>query len=170
MNLQIHVLPDWWNLGLQLGATLVLFLVVRAKLFKPVRAMLDKRNNYIETNIAQSEQNKDEVENLKNAYEDQLKEARQEARQIVADAKKKSDEIVTSAADEAKAEVKRIYDKNSRAMELEREKILGDIQEEVVDMAILAAEKVVKGSMDDQKNRNLVNDFIQGIGEKQWKN
>ena len=101
MGIDIKVIPDH-NVLLQLLATLVLFLVMRAKLFKPIQKLLNDRKAYIRSNIEESENKKEEAANMQNEYEEQLKQAKIEAREIVAEAKKRRDEIVSKAETEAK--------------------------------------------------------------------
>ena len=103
MGIDIKVIPDH-NVLLQLLATLVLFLVMRAKLFKPIQKLLNDRKAYIRSNIEESENKKEEAANMQNEYEEQLKQAKIEAREIVAEAKKRRDEIVSKAETEAKEE------------------------------------------------------------------
>lgn len=169
MGIDIKVIPDH-NVLLQLLATLVLFLVMRAKLFKPIQKLLNDRKAYIRSNIEESENKKEEAANMQNEYEEQLKQAKIEAREIVAEAKKRRDEIVSKAETEAKEEASRIYEKNEKSMELERKRIFQEIQGDVADMALLAAGKVISENMDTDANRQLVNKFILKVEDGAWKN
>ena len=167
---QVHVLPDLPNFILQILATGVLFLVLRHFLFKPVTNLLDARSKQIVENLEASTVHKREAEAVKAEYELKLADAKNEARDIVETAKKRSDQLKDEIIQEAKSEAQNISKRASADVELEKQKMLVDLKSEVVDIAMLAATKVLEKDLDPNTHKTMINKFIDEVGESKWTN
>ncbi len=160
-DFKILIKPDFLNFGIQILATLVLFFMLRKFLFKPVHENLDKRRAYIEGNISDSEKAKEESALLKASYEEKLLEARTEASEIVANARKSGEDLKAKALMESKEEAKRVYDKNMEELSREKQNLMKNMNDEIVDIALLAAEKVLDEKVDKKANEKMVASFIE---------
>lgn len=167
-NFTINVIPSGLNMILQLIATLILFLVIKHFLYGPIKEMFRKRQEFVMDEMAEATKSRKEAEELKSEYEEHLSGAKLEARDIVRDARHRSEVMIQDAAEKAKKEAARIAVKNEEAMERERMQALSDLREDVIELAMSAAEKVVQESVDKEKDRQLVEEFIQNIGEETW--
>lgn len=156
MNFEIHIIPDWLNFGVQIAATIILFLVIRQKLFKPVNALLEKRRNYIESNISNSEKLRQEADEMKKKYDSRLQEAKMEASQIISEAKKYGEDIKNKAVKDSKELAKQEYDKGVKNLEQERQKVMDSLNDEIVDMAMLACEKVLMEKVDEKVDKKFI--------------
>ena len=67
--------------------------------------------------------------------------------------------------DETKQEVANMKDKAYKDIESERLKMKEDISSEVIDVALLAASKVVNRNINDEDNHKIVSDFVNGLGD-----
>lgn len=162
-NLKITIVPDLLSLVLQLAATLVLFLVLKHFLYKPVKEYMSKRQSYIENNILESEQAKKEALVLKNEYDGRMKNAKQEASEIVATARGFGEDIKSKAIRESKEEADRIYRNGVKSLEQERLKVMTSLNSDIVDMAMLGAEKVLKEKSSESTDRKMVEDFVASL-------
>ncbi len=167
---QVHVLPDLPNFILQIIATGVLFLVLRHFLFKPVTNLLDARSEKIVSNLEESTVYKREAEAVKSEYELKLTDAKSEARDIVETAKKRSEQVKDEIIQEAKSEAQSISKRATLDIELEKQKMFGDLKSEVVDIAMLAATKVLEKDLDPNTHKTMINKFIDEVGESKWTN
>lgn len=167
---QVHVLPSLENFIPQIVATGVLFLVLRHFLFKPVTDLLDARSKKIVSNLEESTQQKEEALAVKAEYQAKLEDAKGEAREIVESAKKRSDQLKDEIIQEAKAEAQRISERAMLDIEREKQKMLVDLKSEVVDIAMLAATKVLEKDLDPNTHKTMINKFIDEVGESKWKN
>lgn len=167
---EVHVLPDLANFIPQIIATGVLFLVLRHFLFKPVTDLLDARSKKIVSNLEESTSYKREAEAVKAEYELKLEDAKGEAREIVESAKKRSEQIKEEILQEAKVEAHAISERSMLDIEREKQKMLVDLKSEVVEIAMLAATKVVQKDLDPSAHKTMINKFIDEVGESQWKN
>jgi F-type H+-transporting ATPase subunit b len=148
----------------QICNTLILFLVLRHLLFKPVTEFLNKRQATIKNAMDKAEQDVKEAAQLKSSYELKLKEAREEAREIIDTAtkqgQKRQDEIVREARDDAE----RIRVRAESDVEMQKDQALAYLRDQVADMAVAAAGKVIDQEFDTESQKRLVNRFIEGMG------
>lgn len=168
--MQVNILPDLPNLILQIASTIFLFLVVRHFAYEPLMKMLDARSEKVLTDLADAEQKNQEATSLKLEYESRIQEAKDEARVIVEGAKKRGDQLKDEILEESRTEAKKISERAMADVEREKQKMLVDLKSEVVDIAMLAASKVVEKDLDPKTHKTMIDKFIDEVGESQWKN
>ena len=151
------------GLGLMIW-TLVLFLVtmgVLSKLaFPRIQAALEKRANAIRENIEASEQQRAEADELLKEYRQRLTEAREQADDIAARARKAAESAVAEASSEGKAKREELVAAARRDIEAETRRSLEQIRREVADLTVLATEKVTRKSLDDSDHKRLVEEAL----------
>jgi F-type H+-transporting ATPase subunit b len=153
-----------YTVVIQICNTLILFLVLRYLLFKPVTEFLNKRQAAIKNAMDKADRDVKEAAQLKVDYELKLKEAREEARGIIDTAtkqgQKRQDEIVR----EARVDAERIKERAEADVEMQQDQALTYLRDQVADMAISAASKVIDQEFDTENQKRLVNRFIEGMG------
>ncbi|MCC8111259.1 MAG: F0F1 ATP synthase subunit B [Ruminococcus sp.] len=156
---------DIWTVIFSVINILVLFFFLKKFLFGRVNAMLEKRASMVQADLDEAKQRTEEAEALKKNYEETLSNAKDEARQIIADAQQtvytQSNEITTAAQQEAA----QMLSKVQKQIALERQEFLSDVQGEIADLALAAASKLLEEQLDDEKNRALVNAFLSEGGD-----
>lgn len=170
MDVQINVLPDLVNFSLQIAATIVLFLVIRHFLFKSVSEFLAARKEKIAHDLDEAKQQREEADNLRKEYESRIDEAKNEARGIVESAKKRGEELKDQILVEAKTEAGNVLAKARNDIEREKERTMAELKSEVVQIAMMAAEKVVEKSLDEKAHSEMIKKFVDEVGEAQWQN
>lgn len=145
--------------------TVVLFLVLRKILFKKVLGIIDDRKAEIAQNLQKGEQAKQEGLKFKSEYENKVGEARNEGQMIVDSAKKRAEEKSEQIILEAKNEAIAIKAKASMDIERERQQTLNEVKDEISNIAIMAASKVIENDIDKSKHEELINEFINEIGD-----
>lgn len=146
----------------------VIFLaVMRLMFFKPVIKLLDDRKRGIEEQIRGAEAARGEAERLRQEYESRLNEAQLEARRILQNAaqqaERSKEEIIAKANDEAA----QLIERAERAIEVAKQKAFDDLQAQVAELAVLAAEKVIRKMVTPEDHRRLTREFIEEVGEIQ---
>ena len=126
-----------WSIIWNIVNILVLFLLLKHFLFKPITEMMESRTAEIENNLKDAEEQKQKAQDLTAQYQQKLEGAKAEAAQIVSDARqqgqKEYDALLKTAAQDARKEQER-----SRAdMEREREEMLRGVQENVTELVLL---------------------------------
>jgi F-type H+-transporting ATPase subunit b len=169
-NIEVRVIPSLLDVGLQILATVILFLILRHFLFKPVSKFLNERREKIAGDLDEAKKQKEEAYSLKEQYHLKIEEAKKEAQSIIEAGKKRAEELSDEIITEAKREADRIIERAQREIEREREKAMEELKTEVVTIAMMAASKVVDKSLDENAHRDMINKFINEVGENKWQN
>ena len=153
-----------WNIVWTIVNILVLFLLLKHFLFKPITEMMESRTAEIENNLKDAEDQKQKASELTAQYEEKLQGAHAEAAQIVSEARQRGqreyDAILKTAGQDAQKEQER-----ARAdMEREREEMLRGVQENVTELVMLTASKLSQKELDEESDRKLVDSFLSEAG------
>ena len=151
-----------WNIVWTIVNILVLFLLLKHFLFKPITEMMESRTAEIENNLKDAEDQKQKASELTAQYEEKLQGAHAEAAQIVSEARQRGqreyDAILKTAGQDAQKEQER-----ARAdMEREREEMLRGVQENVTELVLLTASKLSQKELDEESDRKLVDTLCAG--------
>ena len=146
---------------------IVFFLILKKLLFQPVMGMIEKRDQMISGQIEDAEQKNTQAGLLKEKYEAELKNANQEAAMIVKTAKERGKEEYEKILRDAGAEASKIIADASKTIETEREKAVQGIQNEIAQVAIAAASKVIQENVDQASNEKILDDFLREAGAGQ---
>lgn len=153
-----------WNIIWTIVNITILYLLLRKFLFGPISEIMEKRTRAIEYSFETAENKNKEAENLKEQYEMALRHAKVEAEEIVKEAKERAnnvyDQIVKSAEDEAD----RVIENANKTIEVERKKTIEGIENEIIGLTIAAASKVLEQNINEDRNKQLVDDFLAEVG------
>jgi F-type H+-transporting ATPase subunit b len=154
------------GLGLMIW-TLALFLftmwVLRKLAFPRIQEALDKRANAIRENIEAAERQRKETDELLAEYRKRLTEAREQADDIVARARKASETAKGEAAAEGKAKREELVAAARRDIEAETRRSLDRIRREVADLTVIATEKVTRKTLTDDDHKRLVEEALKEV-------
>jgi len=153
---------EFWYIFETVANVLILFVLLRIFLFKPLNKIINERTQSIQNDIDSAKKAKSEAEELKEQYESTIGDAKEEAKNIIMkahdDAESERDAIIKKAHEDAEQKVAEA----DKEIESERKKVLRQAQSEIADLAIEAASKIVGANVDDEKNRRLVDEFLSG--------
>lgn len=156
---------DLSTVAIQILNTLVLFLILRWLLFKPVTEFLNKRKDVIQETMSQAEQSREEALLLKNNYEQKLREARNEAQQIVQTAHKQGQNQHDEMVSEAKQDAQKIRERAKAEIEMQKDQALVYLRDEMATLAVAAAGQVIGQELNHESHKQLVDQFIGRMGE-----
>ncbi len=140
---------------------IVFFVLVWSFAFKPVSKMLEDRRARIEQGLKDAEQARTDRENAEAERVATLTEARREANEILARAQKIAQETRDADIAATRAELERLRTQALAEIEAEKTRAISDVRAEVADLALLAASKVVGETMSDERQRRLVEEFLE---------
>lgn len=143
----------------------ILVVGLKVFLYKPVCNMLDSRKEEVANNLNSAEEAKLEAQKLKDEYVAQLQNARSEAQDIINQAAKIGEQTKADIVSEAREEAARLTAKAQADIAREKTEALNEIRNEIADLAVLAAAKVVGKTIDVADHQNMVNDFVKEVGE-----
>jgi len=140
---------------------IVLFILLRLFLYKPVLKMLDERAKRTKEGMELVEATKKEYEQAKGEVQKQIENGRQEAQAIIAQALQTGERLKEESRAEATKQAQVIIDRTRAELDSERDKIVDGLRKEFVDIAISAAEKVIKETLDKEKHRRMIEETLQ---------
>lgn len=143
---------------------IVLFILLKLILFKPVSNMMNARTEKIKKNITDAENNKAETERIKNEHQQQLDKLKEETASIINNAHQKAQAEAEELLKKAKHEAELLLVKAREQGEVEVQKALENVKNQVASLALQAASKVIQKNMDNEANRKLVEEFIDEVG------
>jgi F-type H+-transporting ATPase subunit b len=139
----------------------VTVLLLRKLAYPRIAEALDKRRIAIEESIDHAERTRTEADALLREYRERLKEAREQADDIVARARKAGEKVQEQAKVDAKQSREELMEQTRRDIEQETRRAIDQIRREVADLTIAATEKVTRKTLDDDDHRRLVEEALQ---------
>ena len=138
----------------------VLLLLLRKLAFPRIAENLDKRQQAIEESIDTAERTKREADELLAEYRQRLSDARHQAEDIVARARKAAEVNERDSLEQARKTREELMAQTRRDIEAETRRAIQEIRSEVADMTVLATEKVTRKSLDADDQRRLVEEAL----------
>lgn len=153
------------DLGVQLCSTLIIFLLVRFLLWKPITKMLEQKRAEADKELEEAHAANENAKAIEAELKKQMAEAQIEIKSILdsaeMDANARRDEIINQAKAEAK------YRVNAAQIEINQEikNKQHEIQEMIVNTAFEAASKILEHEVDKDKYLKVVNEIIEGASK-----
>ena len=151
---------SFWSIFEAVFNVIVLFILLRIFLFKPINKMKADRTRTIQDNLDSAEKAKAEAEELRQQYEESISEAKEEANKIIMKAHEDAESERAAIIKKSQEEADKIVADADKTIENERKRVLRQAQSQIADLAIEAASKVIGENVDDEKNRKLVDKFL----------
>jgi F-type H+-transporting ATPase subunit b len=154
------------GLGLMIW-TLVLFLftmwVLSKVAFPKIQEALDKRAKTISESIEAAERQRRESDELLAEYRSRLAEAREQADDIMARARKAAETAEAEAATAGKEKRDELVASANREIEAGTKRALDEIRQEVANLTVLATEKVTRKSLNPEDQKRLVEEALSEV-------
>lgn len=141
-----------------------LFIIKKFFLDK-ILQVIDRRRETADRKLADAESARQEAQSIKQTYETNLLQAKAEAGQILAKAKKTAEVRSEAILRDTQTQVAQLKEKAARDIAQEKKKALNEAKNEISHIAIVIAGKVVGRSLSEGDKTRLVDDFIDGLGE-----
>jgi F-type H+-transporting ATPase subunit b len=145
-----------WTL-IAFGITL---LILRKAAYPRIAEALDKRRRAIAESIDAAERTRVEADRLLQEYRERLREAREQADEILVRARKASEKVQEQAKVEATEKREELMEQTRRDIEQETRRAIEQIRREVADLTVMATEKVTRKSLDDEDHRRLIEEAL----------
>ena len=150
-----------WQMLISICNLLIIFLIIKKILFKPVKAAMDKRQAAVDKQYDDAAKAKSDAESSRSAWEAKLatadgiirdaeKSAKLRGENVIADAKEKADDIIRRAEEDAA---------------LSRRRAEKDIKKEIADVSVALTGKLLEKEISEDDQRRLIDSFIGEIGE-----
>jgi len=153
-----------WNVFWIVFNIIVLYLLLRIFLFKPIKNIMEKRTELIQGEIDSAESKNKEATELRDKYAASLSGAKDESARIVNEAKDRAKVQYDQIVDKANGDAKQIMQQAHKTAELDRDQMMRSAQSELADVAMAAAVKLIGESVNDESNRAMLEKYLAGEG------
>lgn len=144
---------------------LLLFILLRIFLFKPVLGMIEKRKNTIASALSDADQKNADAVALKAQYENSLKDTKQEYVRIVSEAKERAQGQYDQIIEKAHTDATQIVQQANAAAQADRERMMKDARGELAEVALAAASKLLGTTVDAKTNQAMLDAFLAEAGD-----
>lgn len=141
----------------------VLLLVIWKYVFPVLGGLLAERRGRIQGDIEKAEALREEAQKALAEYEKQLKASRREAQEIVSNAKNEAEKIIQTKTAELERDLAKRSEDARVQIEQAKAKAMRDVRQEVTELAIAAAEKIVTQEVDGKKATKITDDLLKEI-------
>ncbi|MEK4027722.1 MULTISPECIES: F0F1 ATP synthase subunit B [Bacillaceae] len=149
---------------------LIMFIILLALIKKfawgPLMGIMQQREDHIASEIDAAEKSRVEANKLLEETRAELKASRQQAQEIIENAKKVGDSQKAEIIAAARAEAERLKESAKMEIEQQTEQAMASLREQVASLSVLIASKVIEKDLSVADQEKLINEYIQEAGEK----
>ena len=156
-----------WHIFISLANLVILFLILKKLLFKPVKKIVDKRQKELDAEYRKAEKTQAEADAIKAEWEGKMATAEAEADKIISDAVERADSRNEVMLYESREKADQIIRKAKADIERERKDARETIKKEIVDVSEALSEQIIGREINMDDHRDLIDRAIDRIGEKQ---
>ena len=156
---------NFWTALFVLLNTLAIFFVAQKCLFKPVMKIIKDRQDEIDGMYQAAGDAKKQAEAMRGEYQQKLTAAQQTSERIVKEAVSRGQAREEEILRKANADAAAIMDKASADIALEKKKAINDAKDEISDLAMAIAGKVVGRELNEADQKDLIDRFIDNLGD-----
>lgn len=157
---------NFWQMIISILNLVILYLILKRFLFKPVKKMLAARRRQVDDLYGSAEAAKAEAETAREEYTAKLDRADDAARKIVSDATRRANERAEEIVGEAKEEAERLFRRADEEIAQEKKKALNEVKNEISDISVGIAEKVVGREIREEDHREMIDAFIRDLEDE----
>ncbi len=129
--------------------------------YKPLMRMLDERTERIRESLEAADQARQEAANAQEAIQEQITEARREGQRIMDQTREAAERFRTEEMEKARLEAEAFVERARSDIQRERDTALQEVRASFGDLAITAAERVIRSSLDRRAHEDLINQVLE---------
>ena len=149
------------SLAIYLVNFLLVLLLLYLFAYKPILRLMDQRAERIRESLEAADTARQEAASSQEAIQEQITEARREGQRIMDLAREASERFRTEEMDKARQEAEAFVDRAKEDIARERDTALQEVRASFGDLAITAAERVIRSSLDRQAHEELINQVLE---------
>ena len=165
MQTQEIINVNIWLILISLCNLVILFLILKKFLYKPVKRILAARQAEYDAKFAEADGKLAEANEVKAALDEKFARADDEADRIIKDAKDNAERRGQAIVTEAKDKADLIVRNAESEAELRRKKAEESIKDDIADVSVEIASKIIGREVNESDHRRFVDDFINKMGD-----
>lgn len=165
MEVQQFISIAPWTIIFQILNLLLLMVLFKKYLFKPVTEILEKRQAEIEGHYQEAQQAETDAKAMKADYESKMAGARQEADRVIKTATESANAMSTSIVEDARTQADQLKRRAQTEIDLERRRAFDEVKGELSGIALDIASQVIEREVNEKDHEAFINEFIKNVGE-----
>lgn len=141
----------------------VLFFFLRWLLYKPVMKFLNNRSDEVQKQIDEAAQMQTDAEKMKSQYDEMMSNAQDLAAQIINQGKTIADDQAKQIVSDAEEQAKEIRNRTRRSIDQQKKQAILDMRQEVTNIAVQIAEKVLEREVSYEDNKDIIDKFFEKV-------
>ena len=146
-----------------LGIFLLVVIVLGKFAWGPVLALLQQREAFIHKSLADAKHDRDEAETRLKEYTAKIQASRNEAAEIVEEARRDGERLREDLRTKARSEAERMIQSAERQIQVETGRALEQIRREAVDLSVLIASKIIQKNLTKDDNERLIDEALKQV-------
>ncbi len=159
--------PDTGTIFWTVLTFIILLLILKKFAWGPILKGLEDRENRIKAAIYQAEKDKNEAEKYLAEQRSLIDEAKKESIKILNDSKDMAEQTRNEIMAQAQQQAEQLIDRARAEIGLSKEAAIAEVKNYIVDLAVLAAQKVVGDTLSEQQRANLFQKYINELRQRQ---
>lgn len=155
-----------WQIVISLANLLILFLILKRFLYKPVRNALNKRQQEVDEVYSLAQEVLDQANTDREAYENKLLGADLECDELIREAQQSARQRSSSIISEAEEKAAGIMRRAENEIELAKGEAESTMKKEIAELSVRLAEKLLEREINANDHRELIDSFISDIGSE----
>ncbi|MCF8260857.1 MAG: F0F1 ATP synthase subunit B [Melioribacteraceae bacterium] len=142
-----------------------LFLILKKMAWKPILTSLDEREKLIRESLEKAEKAREDAEKLIQENQANFAKAEIESQKIIDQGREYAEKLKAQLLEDSKLEAKKMIDSATEEIERKNKEAFNNLRESVASIAIDAAEKIIRESLDKEKQKTLVNKYLEDLSK-----
>ena len=165
MEVQQFISIAPWTVIFQILNLLLLMVLFKKYLFKPVMEILEKRQAEIEGHYQEAQQAETDAKAMKADYESKMSGARQEADRVINTATESANAMSASIVEDARTQADQLKRRAQTEIDLERRRAFDEVKGELSGIALDIASQVIEREVNEKDHEAFIDEFIKNVGE-----
>lgn len=156
------------NPGLIIWVTftfIILLFILKKVAWGPILNSLNERENFIKDSLDKAEQAKVEAEKLLEENKANLAKAEEEAQKVIQQGREYAENLKAQMLEESNSEAKKMIADAVSEIERKNNEAFNNLKNQVADIAVNAAEKIIRTSLDKEKQAKLVDEYLKDLNK-----
>lgn len=155
---------NWLYIGLHIFNAVVLFILLKILLYKPILKFMKKREKSFSDKVDTLDTREKELIQQKEQYDSMMSGAQTQAAAIITKSNEMARDHAKELIDEAKEQSREMVLRARKEITIEKEQTQLEMKSEIVDMAVQIAEKVLKREVSKEDNQKIIDEFFERVG------
>lgn len=152
------------DIAIHIVNIVVLFVLLRAILYKPISNFLQKRTASIEKQLDDAQKIEEQANALKAQYEDKLAHTDEQVKKILDDSTREAGTTASGIVAAAQKRAETLSQEAHEKMQDERRQALTELEQEITGMAVTLAGEILQREVTEEDNRKVIESFFNKVG------